>query len=334
MSASYEVSRLTTDAIATFWEQSPHATAFNHPAVLATLSAGVEWYGVTRSRDLVAAWPICRAPEGPLQPPDFSYFVGPMFAGMLETFKYHRRVAVQHQALEALIAEVAEIREPVRASLPVGLHDLRPWLWWNRAQGSAGEFLFVPRYTARITGLDAASDDDLLAAMDRSRRQRVIAGGQYPADRVDDWTDEEVLTLADDRFLAREPGGGALRRAAVARVLHTVRQGRGEVLAFRHRETGALASALVLLYGPREANNVLSVSTDDARAQDLTNWTIWEAVRAARSAGKTIFDFNGANSPLRASPKHAFGAEGALYFDMEFRPGRPTDGTAPVMTHA
>lgn len=104
------------------------------------------------------------------------------------------------------------------------------------------------------------------------------------------------------------------RIAALTCTIDAATRGNGAVLAWRDPEDGHLASCIVMLYGRNDANDILCVASDTWRERGLAAWTTWQGMLHARAAGKDIFDFNGANSPLRAADKHAYGARAELYF--------------------
>jgi hypothetical protein len=320
VSGRIRVDRVDSATVLAFWETSPHANGFNHPTVLAQLSQEVIWWGAWRSQELIAVWPICVDSAGQITPPDFTYFVGPMLSEALNKLKYHRAWAVQHQALTALTEVMVTQRRSLRFSLPIGLQDVRPWTWWNNANRESGQFVLTPRYTARIQGLRDRSETELLLAMDQTRRQEITSGGRARIISVDEWSPAEILSLADARFLKGEQDGGENRREALGRMLKLCETGRAEVLAFRQEGTGYLVSAMLMLVGRHDANNVLCVTSDAARGLNLSSWTTWQGILAAQRAGKEIFDFNGANTLARAQPKHWLGAYAHLYFDVAFNP--------------
>lgn len=321
MTKKISVDQADLEQVTTFWETSPHATAFNHPEVLAQLSDDVIWWGVWRSQELITLWPQCINSAGEATTPRFTYYVGPMVSGALESFKYHRAWAIQHEALTALLELMVSLRRSLQFSLPLGFHDVRPWTWWNYDNPNSGQFALVPRHTAQIRGLMRISERKLIASMDQSRRQHIAAGNRAHLVRVQDWTPEEVLLLADNRFLNKKRDGGVMLRKALRQIFPLIETGRAELLAFRH-ESGELASAMILLFGRYDANNVFYVTSDTARRLNMTPWIIWQGILAARSAGKATFDFNGANSPLRGANKHYYGAQAELYFDVTFQSKR------------
>ena len=73
--------RLTPTEAMYVWSRSDEASAFTRPDYLAQLVDEVEWWGVKRSGEIVAAWPLVRAVAGgEIGPTPFCYHVGPMFA--------------------------------------------------------------------------------------------------------------------------------------------------------------------------------------------------------------------------------------------------------------
>lgn len=318
MSDKFRIEPATDDQVQSIWQASPQATAFNHPRLLSALSESVSWWGVWRSEDLVAVMPICRAIGGELRPPIFVYYVGPLFSEEIHQFKYHRFWAVRHQALEVLIEHLAESYASFRFALPIGFTDVRAFEWWNYENGERGRFNLIPRQTVRLTGLQDAASEDIRQGFARNRKRDIKSTEMAPPERVDDWTTSEILALHNaplERQGQRIPED---RRLTLQRLVEQAANGAGRVLAFRGAESGHLASAIVMLYGRNDANNVLCVANPALRDQGLTAWTTWQGILQVKQDGYDIFDFNGANSPQRAADKHCYGAVDAIYFNVQF----------------
>lgn len=317
MIGKFRVAPVPESLVRPFWETSPQATAFSHPDVLAHCAEVLEWWGGWRSEDLVAVWPIrrtnggCNASGSP-----FLYHVGPLFSGEIAGFKYHRYQAIRQQALEAMLPPIVERFPGLRFALPPGETDIRAFEWWNHDHPNGPHFVCRPRHTARISNLGRPTDAIRQEfARNRKRDLRLPPGGR-PV-RSNDWSLRELVELHDQPLERQGIGVSADRERALGDVVAAASGDRGDVLAWRDPDNGRLASFIVLLFGRTEANDVLCVASDRWRDRGLSAWTTWQGILHARSLGKQIFDFNGANSPRRAADKHSFGARAELYFSIE-----------------
>ncbi|WP_376696631.1 GNAT family N-acetyltransferase [Wenzhouxiangella sp. EGI_FJ10305] len=321
MSTKLRIESISSNRAKAFWRESPQATAFTQPEILEQCASQVDWWGAWRSDDLVAACPVCRSPDD-VKPfrPTFLYYVGPMFSGEIHAFKYHRFQAVRQQALDALIPFLVDRYPRLRFSMPPGETDVRAFEWWNHDNPKGPAFVFRARHTARIHDLDRPVEEireDF--ARNRKRDLRMLVDAQ-PI-RSDDWLTDELIELHDRPLLRQGIKVPDERTRALRNVVSAAAQGHGDVLAWRDPEDGSLASFIVLLHGRDESNDVLCVASDKWRQRGLSAWTTWQGILHARSLGRKIFDFNGANSPRRAADKHAFGARAELYFTLDMDGG-------------
>jgi hypothetical protein len=317
LSGKFRVEYVPESLVRSFWDASPQATAFTHPDVLGHCADRVEWLGSWRSEDLVAVWPICRSKTGELAcSSTFLYYVGPLFSAEVHRFKYHRYQAVRQQALEAYIPVIVEHFPGLRFAMVPGEDDIRPFDWWNFDHPTGTGFVCRPRYTARIHQLGRPVDD-IRQDFARNRKRDLRPYFDAWPVRSEAWHLDDLIALHDQPLQRQGIEVPEERRQALCDVVAAATGANGDVLAWRDPENGHLASFIVLLYGRFEANDVLCVAADSWRARGLSAWTTWQGMLHARALGKEIFDFNGANSPLRAADKHSFGAKAELYFSID-----------------
>jgi hypothetical protein len=319
-SSRFSATRLDPSQAAELWSRSDEARAFTRPENLECLVAEVEWWGVERSGEVVAAWPLVRAVSGgPIAPPPFCYFVGPMLATSLRaSAKYHRYWAAYTAIMSAFVDALTAEYSSFQFSLPPGFSDIRDLEWWNADHPGEPGFRIRPRYTAEIELTRFPDDAALRQNFVRSRRIVVERWSAARPDVVDDVPTERLLELHDE---ALERSGGMIddaRHTALTRLITLVRSGAGSIIGVIPQGADTVEAAIVVLDGPNESNGVFYAASDAWRDSGLTVWTVWLGLVRARSIGKRIFDFNGANSPRRASDKHQYGAQARLYFDGSF----------------
>lgn len=312
--------RLDAARATELWSRSEQATAFTRPANLQHLVDEVDWWGVERSGEVVAAWPLVRAVSGgPIAPPPFCYYVGPMLADSLRTdSKYPHYWSVYTSILTAMVDALTAEYSDFTFSFPPGLTDVRALSWWNFDHPGHAGFRITPRYTAEIDLTQFPDEAALRQSLASNRRRDVGRWLAAPPDVVDNVSTERLIDL-HDHVLGR--GGDVVddaRRSALRRLIALVRSGQGAIIGVAPPGTDTVEAAIVVLDGPEESNGVFYAASAAWRDAGLTAWTVWLALLRARSLGLRRFDFNGANSPNRAADKHNYGATAALYFDCRF----------------
>lgn len=315
----FAATRLTPAQAHEVWVQSDEASAFTRPDYLTQLVDEVQWWGAERSGEILAAWPIVRAvADGEVGPPPFCYYVGPMFVRSLREDKYLRYWTAYTEIMTALIGALVQEYPRFRFSLPPSLTDIRPFEWWNFDHLGGPAFAMRPRYTARIDLSEYPDDTMLYESFARDRRRYIRQWRRTPPTVVTDVSIQR-LTEMHDQALGR--GGAdltAARHTALHRVIELAQSGAGATLGLIPPGADQVESAIVLLDGAADSNNVFCASIAQWRDQGLTAWCIWEGLLRARRLGHRWFDFNGANSPGRAADKHFYGARAAMYFNGSF----------------
>jgi hypothetical protein len=316
--------RLTPDEAMGLWSRSDEASAFTRPDYLEQLVDEVEWWGVDRAGEIVAAWPLVRAVAGgEIGPPPFCYYVGPMFARSLrDGVIYHRYVAVLTEVFSTLVSAIAEQHRKFSFSLPLGVTDVRVLQWWNFDHPDQAGFHITPRYTARINLAQFPDGSSLLQSFARVRRRDIKHWSEEPPRVVNDVDADRLIELHDQ---ALKRTGGAIthnRHASLRRLIGLAQGGAGSVTGFAPSGGDQIEAAIVLLDGPIESNNVLCLASEVWRDEGLTAVATWHGLLNAMSRDMAWFDFNGANSPHRASDKHYYSAKPELYFDCSFGPLR------------
>ena len=309
------------DRALALWKTSPHASAFTHPHVLGLLAVDVHWWLCSNPEEPVCLWPVCVDHDGTVQLPGATYYVGPLWMPAESRIPVHRKLSTHSAVYEIFIKHFIERYGCVRASLPLGLDDIRVFDWWNYGEADKPRFSIAPRYTARIEGLQSKTMIDVMAGFRQVRRYEIKRIEKSPLlSRCTDWIASELWQLYQEIFHAKgdEPGRNA--RQSMQRMLDAVHAGFGELLAYRS-EQGGLTYAGLMLYGKDTANLVYSMVSRDYRNSGLAAWAIRNQIMTAKSRGLDVFDFNGANSPSRGDDKHSYGAKAALFFEIALSKG-------------
>ena len=73
-----------------------------------------------------------------------------------------------------------------------------------------------------------------------------------------------------------------------------------------------------MLYDNNSSHLVFNLASKRWKEKGIMSWCIHKTIIDAKKKGKNIFDFNGANSPLRGDNKHSFGSKSVLYFKINY----------------
>ncbi len=305
-----------------FWRTSPQATPFMRPAILRTLCASVDWWLASVNDRPVCLWPVCHRADGRIEAPDFSYYVGPIWAPETDAGSMRSRVLLRTAVIRALSTTLRQAYGGFAVELPPGEHDVRPFLWWAEDAKVKHALQTRPQYTALID-LGAIPDDDtVLANFAKSRRyavRRRLREGGFGSVR---WAFDDVDRLY--RLMAERQGVPELHASRVDELRALVRlveQGFGFVEALGAESTQSVSALKLILLAGGIACEVISLADPLHRDEDLLALLAFRAIRAARDAGARIYDCNGANSLVRGFDVHSYGAAPALYFAIECWPG-------------
>lgn len=299
-----------------FWNLAPDASAFTEPAILEKLSQRVDWLLAAKGDVSVCLWPVC-LPDGRSPGiPEFCYYIGPVWNKHATQAPAHRWLADSTQVYEGFIAMMVKRYGKIHAQLPLGMHDVRVFDWWNFHEFSKPRFIIRPRYTACIKNVQSYSDEQLFATFRNKRRQILRQRIQHGIpQRSHHWHEDELVHLYREMMENQQMPATESHCAGILELCRLVNKGKGEVIAFRD-EHGELMSAGLLLYGKNVANLVLCLTSNKWRDEKNTVWAMYSMLMAGKAKGMDTIDFNGANSPLRADDKHSYGAKAELFFEL------------------
>lgn len=317
------LARVGPDEAERFWLASPGATPFVRPAVLSALCAEVEWWLASVDGRPTCLWPVCHRADGRIEAPDFSYYVGPIWAPEADSGSMRSRVLLRTAVVAALATALRHAHGGFSIELPPGDHDVRPFRWWAAEARIESSLRISAQYTGEIDLAAGGGDDGLLAGFAKTRRQavtrRLRRGGLEPVD----WDLADVERLY--RAMAERQGRPELHATRVDELrglARLVEEGHGFVDAVANESGGPVSALRLVLVGGGIACDVLSLADDLARDEDLVALMAFRAIRGSRESGARVHDFNGANSLVRGSDVHSYGAKAALYFAIDCWPDR------------
>lgn len=301
-----------------FWDSTADASAFTEPAILEKLSKRVDWLLASKGDVPVCLWPVCLLDDQSPGIPDFCYYIGPVWSKHGTQAPVHRWLADSTQVYEGFIARMVQRYGKIHAQLPLGMLDIRVFDWWNYHEPQKPRFVIRPKYSACIRGVQSMSEERIQANL-RNKRRQVLRGilKDGPPHRSDTWKDDELANLYQDVMKKQKQAVSKGSLENIYALCGLARQGKGEVVAFRHGH-GEIMSAGMLLYGKNAANLVLCLTSSKWRDEKITLWTMYSMLIAGKARGMDVIDFNGANSPMRADDKHSYGARAELFFELSY----------------
>jgi len=83
-----------------------------------------------------------------------------------------------------------------------------------------------------------------------------------------------------------------------------------------------------VLLGGGVACDALSLADDHARGTDWVPWMAWQAIIHSQRCGAPVHDFHGANSLVRSSDVHSYGALAAPYLRVGYMTRQRDRGVA------
>ena len=146
-----EILNISETKIKTYWEESPHGTAFTNPFILKNLAYKVKWFVAKKGDEILCCWPVCLNEENKVYLPDFSYYVGPFWTKRGLDFPNHRLISRRIAVYESFLKKFEKNFGSFICSLPIGINDIRVFDWWNYHNEKKPRVNIYPRYTAQVS---------------------------------------------------------------------------------------------------------------------------------------------------------------------------------------
>lgn len=300
------------------WEDSPHGTIFTHPYVIQHLAYKVEWWLCKKGDEPLCLWPAALDQNGNPYQPGFTYWVGPLWSKASRSSPSHRKLALETSVYESFLKAFETNYGGIEASLPLGIHDVRVFDWWNFHDADKPRFTIKPRYTA-VLNISGSIESIIKGFRELRRRQLRKIWGTHDLALEHTCKPKEVIELYAQTMKRGNCHPEPTDYSDISSLIHLVDSGYGFVNTFRDQATGLPAAVVLVLAGKGTANIVLNLAHDAWRHRSVMPLAIYSAIIRAQGMGCNKIDFNGANSPLRGDDKHSYGAEEKLYFDISYK---------------
>ena len=239
-----------------------------------------------------------------------------LFSSKVMNEVQYNNLALSTKIYEGFIENFLKNYKSIHSQLPLGLDDIRIFDWWNFNSNNKNRFKINTKYTAIINNLDKLSISEIKSGFRYWRRNeynRINKNiSSLEKDNICDLDELYKLyldiTSADTHDL----------KSNFKLMLDLNKKNFADFIIFRDKENKKIASLIFLLYGKREANVVLNLTSAAWKKKGLSVLSVIESIKIAKKNKKKIFDFNGANSPNRGDDKHSYGAVPKLFFELKY----------------
>ena len=120
----------------------------------------------------------------------------------------------------------------------------------------------------------------------------------------------------------------ARRKAELIALCGLIDAGHGYVQAWASDARARPSAMRSVLLGGGVACDALSLADDHARGTDWVPWMAWQAIIHSQRCGAPVHDFHGANSLVRSSDVHSYGALAAPYLRVGYMTRQRDRGVA------
>tara|TARA_B110000977_G_scaffold123703_1_gene158601 strand:- start:14527 stop:15486 length:960 start_codon:yes stop_codon:yes gene_type:complete len=313
--SDYFVEKIDSLQAEKFWLESPNATAFTNPIILSYFKYDFEWWVGKKGDELLCVWPVCLK-NAKIVLPDFFYYFGPIWHGNFLKIPNHSWLPLSKNIYEGFIKKFSTNYKVILAQLPPGLNDVRIFDWWNFNIKAKKRFLIKPKYTAIIKNLPSTSMHEIKMNFRYWRRNELnkIKKEVNSLVKTDNYSLDEVLV-----FYEKTTGIKAKKySSSINSLLELAKNNFGKIIAYREKKNNQLASFMLVLFGKKDANLVLSLVSETWKKKGLSVYMILKCIALSKKMKFEIFDFNGANSPNRGDDKHSYGACHELFFEIKY----------------
>ena len=321
----FHAKEINSDIATSAWNKSHYASLFCSPELLDKLGYNARYFAGYKNKELLVVWPLVHTEKGFNKAPAFSYYFGPYW---VENKFYNVPYKMYKNNLEVfncLIPLVEKVAKKISFSLVPEFLDLRPFQWWNYHLNEGNKFNLNLRYTGRYHFKEEIHKECLIASFrtdDKRKKLRKILRdntfkiswgvSKHPSFYTDLY--KQTLMRSGGSFSNDEEKClTALFELADKKMEHSV--GLRVVELFDSCKSDVEGFQL-LLVGKQNVYALAQCVTNKARKLSGNIFLTFNSLMFANQH-RFMFDFNGANSPLRADDKHAFGAQISQYFDLE-----------------
>ena len=303
-----------------FWANATLANAFTNPSILNAISHKVDWWGCFANGNLVGVWPICHDALGNCSPPGFSYYVGLTLSDKYMNQPHHRRSSKLLKIYHSYATEFEKIYHKYQFSLDTYMYDVRYFLWENHLRLDKPKYIITPRYTAQINNLNELTETDIIMNFRSVRRQNIknALRQEFVFEINNKFSDNKRIIDLYSNTLAKQ--NIQVKNETIHQITNFLDKIPRDNILFISglpKNGKDIVFFSLILHSKKISNLILNLTDMNYKETNVSNLGIYHSIIAAKNLGCSCFDFNGANSPMRADDKHSYGAEPKLFFHIE-----------------
>ena len=306
------------------WSKSKNVSLFCNPLLIKDLGYNARYVGGFKNNELIVIWPLVMTNNSFSRPPLFSYYFGPYWVENKYLTTPYKTFKNNLEIFNKLIPFVRSISPELFFSLTPEFLDLRPFQWFNYDRDVKNKFSIDLKYTALYDLKKINTIEDLILSFrsdDKRKKARKIlkenkfqivfkktkendkyinlyknslqrSGGSINNDEINAL--EKFLSISNSKF----------ENSAQIEVLELYIDGSPNIHGFQ-----------LLLTGKDKVYSLTQCVSDKGRELNGNVALTLNALIFSKQK-YSFFDFNGANSPLRADDKHSYSADIVSYFEL------------------
>ncbi len=297
------------------WETSPNACIYNNPNFLKNFKK-IKILAAFKGDEIMCCWPIFVS-KNKLIIPNFFYYFGPYWSNRSKEQPKHSWLSASNNIYSKFIEYFIKNFKEINFQLHYSLLDVRIFDWWNYGTKKK-KFKIIPRYSA-IINLENKSHKEIVSNYRYVRRYEIknfhkfynkIGTCKY------DFNDMAKLYI-DNNSVQYTKSEKIILKNEIKHLCKIANAGFGKINCFKDKITDNLVYFNVVLFDEKSVHLAINSCDKKWKKTGLMAWGIDNLLNEYN--GKiNLFDFNGANSPLRGDDKHSYGAEEQLYFQLKF----------------
>lgn len=314
----YSIRKIKEDTATKIWENSPNSTIFNNPFFLKHYN-DIEIYGVYKGEELWCCWPIKIETKTQITTPSFFYYFGPFWSSKILELPNHSWLKYSSEVYEIFIKTFTKKFKIINFDLHYSLDDVRIFDWWNY-NSSNPKFEIFPRYTAVIDQLKLKSESQISREYRYVRRYELKHFEKYKKNLEEyEINLDDLLYLYFDTVKIEEKNKKKQIINDISLIFKIAKSEHGKILSYRSKDTKKIICIMILLFDKKSSHLVISLAEKEWKKKGIITWATHKSIIYSKNKNMDIFDFNGANSPLRGDSKHSFGSKGKLFFNLKYK---------------
>ncbi len=322
----FVVKEINENIVNLAWNKSKNASLFCHPLLIKNLGYNARYVGGYKNNELIVIWPLVMINNSFSKPPLFSYYFGPYWVENKYQTTPYKMFKNNLEIFNKLIPFVQSISPKLVFSLTPEFLDLRPFQWFNYNRDDESKFNIDLKYTALYDLKKINTTEDLILSFrsddKRKKARKILKEKKFQiVFKKTKETDKYINLYKNSLYRS----GGKINNDeiyALEKILSISNSNSKfnnsvqiEVLELYIDESPIIHGFQLLLTGKDKVYALTQCVSDEARELNGSVALTLNALIFSKQK-YSFFDFNGANSPLRADDKHSYSADIVSYFEL------------------